>query len=59
MQDNLLLALISTAPGHPLSEVIGHTGMSDYVEFVAEYGPFDLYALDDLCRAAEFLTCPV
>ena len=27
--------------------------MFDYVEFVAEYGPFDLYALDNLCRAAE------
>ena len=34
-------------------EALGHTGMYDYVEFVAEYGPFDLYALDDLCRAAE------
>ncbi len=34
-------------------EAIGHTGKYDYVEFVAEYGPFDLYALDDLCRAAE------
>ena len=34
-------------------EAIGYTGMFDYVEFVAEYGPFDLYALDNLCRAAE------
>lgn len=34
-------------------EAIGHTGFYDYVEFVGEYGPFDLYALDDLCRAAE------
>ncbi len=34
-------------------EAIGHTGMYDYVEFVGEYGPFDLYALDDMCRAAE------
>jgi 4-hydroxy-2-oxoheptanedioate aldolase len=34
-------------------EVVGHTGMFDYVEFVAEYAPFDLYALDNLCRAAE------
>ena len=34
-------------------EAIGCTGLYDYVEFVAEYGPFDLYALDDLCRAAE------
>lgn len=34
-------------------EVIGHTGVFDYVEFCAEYGPFDLYALDDFCRATE------
>jgi 4-hydroxy-2-oxoheptanedioate aldolase len=34
-------------------EVIGHTGLFDYVEFLAEYAPFDLYALDDFCRAAE------
>ena len=34
-------------------EVVGHTGMFDYVEFVAEYAPFDLYALDNFCRAAE------
>jgi 4-hydroxy-2-oxoheptanedioate aldolase len=34
-------------------EVVGHTGTFDYVEFVAEYAPFDLYALDNFCRAAE------
>jgi 4-hydroxy-2-oxoheptanedioate aldolase len=34
-------------------EVIGHTGLFDYVEFTAEYGPFDLYALDNFCRAVE------
>ncbi len=34
-------------------EVVGHAGMFDYVEFSAEYAPFDLYALDDFCRAAE------
>jgi 4-hydroxy-2-oxoheptanedioate aldolase len=34
-------------------EAVGHTGMFDYVEFVAEYVPFDLYDLDNLCRAAE------
>jgi len=34
-------------------EAIGHTGMFDYVEFLAEYAPYDLYALDDFCRAAE------
>lgn len=34
-------------------EVVGHTGMFDYVEFVAEYAPFDLYTLDNFCRAVE------
>ena len=34
-------------------EAIGHTGIYDYVEFVAEYGSFDLHDLDNLCRAAE------
>jgi 2-keto-3-deoxy-L-rhamnonate aldolase RhmA len=34
-------------------ELIGHTGQYDYVEFVAEYGPYDLHDLDNLCRAAE------
>ncbi len=34
-------------------EVIGHTGLFDYVEFVGEYAPYDLYALDNLCRAVE------
>jgi len=36
-------------------EAIGHTGLFDYVEFLAEYAPFDLYALDNFCRAAELL----
>lgn len=34
-------------------EIIGHTGLYDYMEFVAEYGPYDLHDLDNLCRAAE------
>ncbi|GAB4559558.1 MAG: aldolase/citrate lyase family protein [Anaerolineae bacterium] len=34
-------------------EMIGHTGLFDYVEFVAEYGTYDLYDLDHLCRTAE------
>ena len=34
-------------------ETVGHTGLYDYVEFVAEYGAYDLFAFDDLCRAAE------
>ena len=35
------------------AEAIGHTGMFDYVEFLAEYAPFDLAALDNFCRAVE------
>src|SRR5450759_1696791 len=34
-------------------EVVGHTRLYDYVEFVAEYAPFDLFALENICRAAE------
>jgi 2-keto-3-deoxy-L-rhamnonate aldolase RhmA len=34
-------------------EVVGHTGVFDYVEFVGEYAPYDLHDLDNLCRAAE------
>ncbi|MGH2353546.1 MAG: HpcH/HpaI aldolase family protein [Chloroflexota bacterium] len=34
-------------------EAIGHTGAYDYVEFVAEYAPYTLHDLDNLCRAAE------
>ena len=34
-------------------EALGHTGIYDYVEFVAEYGPSDLHDLDNMCRAAE------
>ena len=34
-------------------EAVGHTGTYDYVEFVSEYSPYDLYALENYCRAAE------
>jgi 4-hydroxy-2-oxoheptanedioate aldolase len=34
-------------------EAVGHTGIYDYIEFVAEYGPYDLHDLDNICRAAE------
>lgn len=34
-------------------EAVAHTGMYDYVEFVAEYVPYNLYDLDNICRAAE------
>jgi len=34
-------------------ETVGHTGMFDYVEFVAEYAPFDLDSMEHFCRAVE------
>jgi 2-keto-3-deoxy-L-rhamnonate aldolase RhmA len=34
-------------------EALGHTGLFDYVEFLAEYAPFDLHSLDNFCRATE------
>ena len=39
-------------------EALGHTGLYDYVEFVAECGPSDLHDLDNLCRAAELHNRP-
>ena len=41
----------SVWPG--IVEVLGHTGAYDYVEFLAEYAPFDLHDLEGLARAAE------
>ena len=43
--------LLSISPA--MVEMVGHTGMFDYVEFLGEYAPFDLAGLDDFCRAAE------
>ena len=34
-------------------EVIGHSGAIDYIEFVGEYAPYDLYALENLGRAVD------
>jgi len=34
-------------------EAVGHTGMFDYIEFVAEYTPYTLHDLDNICRTVE------
>jgi 4-hydroxy-2-oxoheptanedioate aldolase len=34
-------------------ELVGHSGMFDYVEFVAEYAPYDLYSLENFARAVD------
>lgn len=36
-----------------LVEMVGQTGYFDYIEFSAEYAPFDLHDLDNLGRALE------
>ena len=41
----------SAWPG--MMEIIGETGEMDYVEFLSEYVPYDLFALDSLARASE------
>jgi 2-keto-3-deoxy-L-rhamnonate aldolase RhmA len=43
--------LLSTWP--TLVELVGHSGIYDYVEFTAEYAPFSMYDLDNLGRALE------
>lgn len=35
------------------TELVGRSGQFDYVEFLAEYAPYDLYALDNMGRAIE------
>ena len=34
-------------------EVIGHTGVIDYIEFSGEYAPYDLFSLENFGRAIE------
>lgn len=36
-----------------ITELVGMSGMFDYVEFVAEYAPYDLFALENLGRAVD------
>jgi len=36
-----------------MAEVIGYTGVIDYIEFSGEYAPWDLFALENFGRAVE------
>lgn len=45
--------VISTWPG--VIEIIGHSGVIDYVEFVSQYGPYDLHDFDNIARASELV----
>jgi len=40
-------------PWPGIIEVIGHTGVVDYVEFLGEYAPWDLHDLENIARATE------
>ena len=43
--------LLSVWPG--MVEIVGHTGIFDYVEFLGEYSPWDLHDLENFGRAVE------
>jgi 2-keto-3-deoxy-L-rhamnonate aldolase RhmA len=40
-------------PWPAITELVGHARVFDYVEFVAEYTPYDLFALENLGRAID------
>jgi 2-keto-3-deoxy-L-rhamnonate aldolase RhmA len=46
----------STWPG--MMEVIGSTGLVDYVELSAQYAPYDLYSLDNFAMAGDLYDLP-
>ena len=41
--------ILTPWPG--IVEVIGHSGLIDYIEFVGEYAPYDLHSLENIGRA--------
>ena len=45
------IRLLSVWPG--MVEIIGHTGIADYIELEGEYSSWDLHDLDDFCRATD------
>ena len=50
-QPSLAIHIHSSWPS--ITELVGHSGMFDYVEFVAEYAPYDLYSLENIGRAVD------
>lgn len=41
------------SPWPSMIEMVGQSGLFDYVEYVAEYAPYDLHTLDNLGRAVD------
>jgi 2-keto-3-deoxy-L-rhamnonate aldolase RhmA len=52
-EPTLSTRILISWPG--LVEIIGFTEIFDYVEFVSEYAPYDLYDFENLARAAELV----
>ncbi len=50
-QPSLGTHIFSTWPA--IVELVGHSGRFDYVEFVGEYAPYDLYSLENMGRAID------
>lgn len=50
-EPTLGIRLLSLWPG--IAEIIGYTGIADYVELEGEYSPWDLRDLEDFCRATD------
>lgn len=50
------IRLLSTWPG--MVEIIGHTGIADYLEFEGEYSSWTLNDLDNFCRTSELFNLP-
>ena len=63
MRKNLLRELLDSGrpslgthlsiPWPAITELVGHARAFDYVEFVAEYTPYDLFALENIGRAID------
>jgi 2-keto-3-deoxy-L-rhamnonate aldolase RhmA len=51
--DRLTLGTHIHSSWSSITKLVGLSGMFDYVEFVAEYAPYDLYALENLGRAVD------
>lgn len=41
------------SPWPSVVEMVGHSGMFDYVEYVSEYAPYDLHTFEHIARAVE------
>ena len=41
------------SPWPSVIEMVGQSGMFDYVEYVSEYAPYDLHTFEHIARAVE------